>query len=294
MYLIGLLLIVLIFYIFARPENPKHYRIVVGAIFGIAYFSGWRFIQYYAQIFEWSESAVGISFAVLGIVAALICSLPFILRINYLGAPILLAAFLLSVLLSYSFEYEIKSYIADRAGYFDNENPVPRQNMDNSNSRRFVFKQGGYSIRIPNTWTQHQYKSSDFPYFLLQNNKAKIAEFRPRCLHQSRLTLPEIVLNSTAQSDTEFQVMHNKRCFQWQDSYSACLIKIKHEEKTPATARWRWIAVNPKIQHGIELDFVIYNDSERVSKQIEKTISSLRVEALPEPRPQCLTPAEWF
>jgi hypothetical protein len=294
MYLIGLLLIILIFYVFAKPKNPKYFRIAVGSIFGIAYFSVWRFIQYYAQIFEWSDTTVGISFAVLGIISALICCLPFILRINSIGAPILLATFLLTVLLSYSFEREIKFYIAERAGYFDDQNPVPLQNLGNDNSRRFVFKQGGYSINIPNTWSKHQYKTPDFPYFLLKNNKAKVAEFRPRCMHRSKLALPEMVFNLMTQSGTESQAIYNKQCFRWQDNYSACLVRSKHVEETQTTTRWRWMAVNSEIQHGIELDFVIYNDTNSVRKQIEKMIGSVRVTTLPEPRPQCLTPAEWF
>jgi hypothetical protein len=56
-----------------------------------------------------------------------------------------LAAFLVSFFITFSFEHEIKFYIADMAGYFDGKNPIVKR-INSYQSQRFEFKQGGYAV----------------------------------------------------------------------------------------------------------------------------------------------------
>lgn len=292
MQLIALLIIVIIVAVFAKPTDAKYFRVAVGSIFGIAYFGLWMFIRYYAQIFEWSDIAISINFVLLSVISGSVCFLPFIIRINQIGSLVLLFLFIITVFMLFTFEHEIKFSIADRAGYFEGENPFVKNENKNNESQLFEFKKGGYAIKTPNAWSQHQYKFTGFSYFLLVNNENKLAEFRPKCFHQLKLALPEIVLNVTTQSNSE-SIKHEKQCFRWLEGYSACLVRSKKPEKEVAS-RWRWFAVNPKLQHGIELDFVVYDNSAYVLKDIESIINSLRVTTLPQPRPVCFTSADWM
>ena len=293
MQIVALLIIVILFSLFAKPKNPKYYRIAVGSIFGIASFCLWLFIRYYAQIFEWSITYTNNALIVLSVFAALLCYLPFIHRINQLGSLILLAMFLVSVFITFTFEHEIKFYIAEISGYFDGKNPII-QTSSNNPSKRFEFKQGGYAVEIPQAWSQNQLNSSNTPYFSLRKNEKPLVEFRPKCLHHFKLALPEIILNLTKAAETQGQLQYEKQCFHWNQDYSACLFRSRKTGDSQATSRWRWFAVNPGLQHGIELDFVVYAVSPAISKDIENIIGSVEIIELPEPRPICFTPAEWM
>lgn len=179
------------------------------------------------------------------------------------------------------------------AGYFDGKNPIVKR-INSYQSQRFEFKQGGYAVEIPQEWSQNQLKTSKTPYFSLRRNEKTLAEFRPKCLHQIKLALPEVILNLTKEAGTEDQIKHEKQCFHWEENYAACLIKSNGAGDSQFTSRWRWFAVNAKLQHGIELDFVVYGVSLAIFKDIENIINSVETIKLPEPRPVCFTPAEWM
>jgi hypothetical protein len=210
-----------------------------------------------------------------------------------LGSFILLAVFLVSVFITFTFEHEIKFYIAEVSGYFDGKNPIAKSDSSNP-SKRFAFKQGGYAVEIPQTWFQNQLESSSTPYFSLLKDKKTLVEFRPKCLHQLKLALPEIILNLTKAAETQGQLQYEKKCFHWNEDYSACLFRSRGTGDNQATSRWRWFAVNPRLQHGIELDFVVNAVSPAISKDIGNIIGSVETIELPEPRPVCFTPAEWM
>jgi hypothetical protein len=293
MQIAALLIIVLIFAIFAKPKNPKYYRIAIGSIFGIAFFCIWLFFRYYAQIFAWSDLHTNAGLVTLGVACAIVCSLPWINRINQLGALSLLAVFLISLFVTFAFEHEIKFFIADKASYFDGENPIT-QHRDNTQTTRFEFKQGGYALEIPQGWTKRQRKDGISTYFTLSGDKNRLAELRLKCFHQLKLALPEIILTIENATAADEQVTHEKHCFRWKQDYAACLIRSDREGGSQPTARWRWFAVNPSLQHGIELDFVVYTMSPELTKNIQDIIGSVEPIALPQPRPVCFTPADWI
>ena len=86
-------------------------------------------------------------------------------RIGLRWSLALMGAALAGFVIRWVSDDEIKTVIAEVAGAFDGPNPLPESKVFPANTVLFVNRDGGYSLRVPETWQRHQLETWGFSYF---------------------------------------------------------------------------------------------------------------------------------
>ncbi len=293
MLIVTLLITILLITFLAKPLNANNFRLAIGGIYGILFLVVWPYFKFFAEITELEERTITIGFGLLSVLAVGLIFLPVISKIGKLGAASLFILFIVTIAVSFAFESQIKINIGKLSGYFSGEYPI-KTNQSSNVANKFTNSIGGYAVSLPPTWQQQKLMPIGLPYYVLLDNEVKKAEFRPKCFHQLDVALPEMIQGIIEHSQSNGASEVQKNCFIWRDSYYSCLIRSTGNMSQQVKSRWQWFGVNYDKQQGIELDFVLYENADRIIRDIEMVIASLEPISLPTPVPRCLGVAAWF
>lgn len=218
----------------------------------------------------------------------LFCLLPITRNIKTIGTGLIFLLFIGTSLGYQFFPEKLEYQIAKQIGYFSDRNPFS-ETETNHMIPTFLSSQGGYALNIPGNWVRKTLKDGQTPYFLLQSQKGVSAELRPRCSHNSTLSMARIVSINMKPNDA--YTGFSRQCFKYSSGFDACLAKRRHKEQF-----WRWqlLIQNHHTGQGINLDFLIYKNSPEITKQIRNIMATIQLTEPPKPLPRCLTPTQWF
>lgn len=276
---------------FSKPKDRESYQIALLAILGVAYFTVWRFVDYYMDIMSMNSTARHSAFLLIMLVALALAALPQCRNISRRPAIIFAVIFAVVLTLTFAFEVLIKNTVADIGGYFDKA-PIKQKALpEGSLSQPYYFDAGGVGFDIPVRWSKEVH-SSGHVYFDLKTSGKLVAEMRPRCFHGSNISLPEIIQN-ISNEDRSKNLVVDSSCYMSSDDMYTCSIRSYKSENASSLSIWRWL-VTDKYQHqSIEIDFIFYVKNIDAERDAEAVMSTLRVKRLASPLPLCASPAEW-
>lgn len=287
-----LLILALILVYFIKPKDKQSYHKTILAIFGIAYFCIWRFLDFYFDIFTPVEIDKNTAFVSLMVITLIIGFLPWITRTTEIQSYAFVALFVLSIFLTFMFENNIKNVIAERGGYYNDSEYAFTDNTEKKKLNKFYYEAGGFSVEIPDSW-EKQKNELGMIYFTKQKNNTKMAEFRPSCFHNSEFTMPEII-NNIIETSLLQGFKTEKHCSIKNNSLLTCFIRNSDNKESESHERWRLLTMNIEQGQNMELDFVFEKNSV-INKQVASSIiSSFKSTALTEPLPFCARSANWF
>jgi len=282
--------LVLAFY--ARPRDKQSYHIAIMAIFGIAYFCIWRFARFYLDVFGYDTTAKNTAFGILMLATVVIALLPWIRHTSRKPAIALAVLFGLCVVPTFALEKNIKNVLAQWGGYFDNAVVVFQPDEDIADGKSFHSEAGGFDMRIPGNW-RAQTHPSGMQYFQWVLDGKTLAELRPRCFHNTELSIPEIVIN-ILNWDRSQEWQAKKQCFHGTNNGVTCFIRSNSRGNKQEKEKWRWLVMDKYQRQNIELDAVFYTDRAQARRDAEAMINSLVVTPLADPLPLCASSVEWF
>jgi len=277
---------------FSRPKDKKSYQIAILAIIGFAFFCIWRLTDYYIDIFYTDSNIKNISFFVLMLSVLLIGLLPSVRRISRNRAILLACIFVISVVLTFIFEKNIKNSVAVWGGYFDNPASQLTHSFKKESTQLYNHVTGGFTINIPESW-QKKTHDSGLDYFELQGTSKTHAELRPRCFHNTDISIPEIV-NNIFYWDQTHEFIVKKNCFISSGNINNCFIRSHGNGKNNKQEKWRWLVMDEFQRQNIELDFIFYSDNAQSRRDAEAIINSLVFKPLISPLPFCTSTVDWF
>ena len=274
----------------ARPKDKQSYHMAVMAIFGVAYFCIWRFADFYLNEFTPGAMSKHIAFLVLMSVAVILCLLPWVRNITRLYAIVLAVIFGISAVVTFLMEKDIQNLVAGWGGYFGDQlmnvskvNPIAASSV-------FDHKAGGFSIRVPDSWGRKQ-NESGLTYFDLEQNKKILAELRPRCFHDTKLSVVDII-NNILEWDRSQGMRDQKYCNDKEGF--VCFVQSIRTDSGRIREKWRWLVMDEQQRQNIELDFVFYDMQEKSRNDAKAIINSIKLHHLPDPLPQCVSTIDWF
>lgn len=277
---------------FSRPKDKQSYQIAILAIIGFVYFCIWRFTDFYTDIFFADSNIKNISFFVLMLSAVLIGLLPWVRAISRNPAIALAGIFVISLVLTFAFENNIKSSVASWGGYFDNPASELTHSENQADSRQYHHETGGFTINVPENW-QKKTHNSGLDYFELHGESKTHAELRPRCFHDTDISIPEIVDNIFYWDQTqEFTV--EKNCFISSSNLYNCFIRSLGNGENNSLEKWRWLVMDKFQSQNIELDFIFYSNDAQSRRDAKAIINSLVFKPLTSPLPLCTSTIDWF
>ena len=291
MYIAILLILGFILVYIIKPKDKESYRKTVLSLFGIAYFSLWRFIGFYFDIFSTTSIDKNTVFLFLIILVFIISFLPWVSRSTPVKSYSFIAVFVVSVVITFTFEREIKNTIAELGGYYHDLEYNFSDETNKSEVNSFYYKAGGFKINIPASWLKKT-NGSGLVYFIKQSNNKKTAELRPRCFHNTDLTMPEIV-NNIISTDKTQGAKTEKHCSIKNKKLLTCFVRSNNTNSN-MQERWRWLVMNKENRQNMELDTVFYNNNVINSQEVNKIISSFEMNTLAEPLPYCASTIEWY
>ena len=292
MYIVLLIAVIMALVYFSRPKDKQSYQIAIFSILGFAYFCIWRFTDFYTDIFFADSNIKNISFFVLMLSAVLIGLLPWVRAISRRHAIVLAGIFVISVVLSTTFEKNIKNSMATWGGYFDSHASELTHSVNQANTRVYHHESGGFTINIPENW-QKKTHNSGLDYFELEGVSTAHAELRPRCFHNTDSSIPEII-NNTIHRDQTQQLEVENNCFISDSNLYKCFIYSEGEGENESQEKWRWLVMDESQNQNIELDFIFYSNIVQSRLDAEAIINSLVFKPLASPLPLCTSSADWM
>lgn len=294
MELIILLIAILVLSKIKNVNDTTHFRIVVGALMGISFLFAWPYIYYVTQILMWDESFIYVTYLLL-----LTVTMSFILavtqiRINDYVPALLIVFFFVVWIITSIYDVQIKNKLADVSGYFDTQLVDPITHSDIA-FRDYKSAKGAYTVSVPISWKPYKFKGSDLTYFRSNGDSHNQIEFRPRCFHPVKRSMYDTVSSMT--SHIEGRLKTYKQCYHWNQDGYAC--KVFVSSVAPGNSiinRLRWLGINNKTGHAIELDFVLTNEmSAQTDDVIDYMISSVRLTPLDTMiESSCISVIDWL
>ena len=277
---------------FSRPKDKESYRIAILAIIGFAYFCIWRFTDFYTDIFFTDSNIKNISFFILMLSAVIIGLLPWVRVISRNHAIVLAGIFIISVVLTFTFEKNIKNAVVTWGGYFDDPASELAHSVNQINTQLYYHESGGFTINIPDNWHKKTHESG-LDYFEMQAEGKAYAELRPRCFHNTDISIPEII--KTIINWDEQQVLKaEKNCFLSNSKLFTCFIRSHGNGANNTQEKWRWLVMDEIQRQNIELDFIFYSNYTQGRRDAEAIINSLVFKPLSSPLPVCASSIDWF
>lgn len=277
---------------FSRPKDKQSYQIAVLAIIGFAYFCIWRFTDFYTNIFFIDSNIKNISFFILMFSAVLIALLPWVRAISRNYAMMLAGIFAICVVLVFSFEKNIKNAVATWGGYFDNPASELEQLVNQASTQLYHHESGGFTVNIPENW-QKKTHNSGLNYFEMKAENKAHAELRPRCFHNTDISIPEII-NNMINWDQSQGLKVEKNCFLSNNNLFTCFIRSNSNAESNTQEKWRWLVTDKLQRQNIELDFIFYSNNAQSRRDAEVIINSLVFKPLTSPLPLCISTVDWF
>jgi len=292
MYIVILLAIALILAYFTRPKDKHSYHKAILAIFGIAYFVIWRFLEYYLNVFFVDDTTKNIIFLSLISFTVIVSVLPWLTQISQIKSYVFVAFFFVFLLLTFTLEKNIKFYIAEWGGYFDDATPQLTQTSERDSGVKYHHESGGFTVALPKVWQKNSNKLG-MDYFTWKDKNKKLVELRPGCFHNSELSMPEIMLNIFNYETAQGQRIE-KQCFKAEAKFLICFVRSIGNKEDGTKEKWRWIVTELNQKQNIELDFLFYNNELQTREKAKAVINSLEIIPLSDPLPLCTSSIDWF
>ncbi len=292
MQIVYLVVIAVLLGTFVRPSDKRSYYIAIMAIFGIAFFCLWRFIEFYLAVSGTDTSDKSVYFYLLMLVIGIVALLPIVVHIHRTAAIVLMLIFFAFVVPTFIFDKNIKDGIAILSGYFDDPAVRFGEASKPLNSTEYMFSDGGVSIQIPAGW-QKKLHASGLSYFVRTSSGKVVAEMRPSCFHETELSIPEIV-NNILRWDADNAFTSSKQCYLNSDSVFNCLIRSTGAGSAPVKEKWRWFMMDKYQRQNVEIDLIFYSASEQAKQDAKGMIDSAKWIPLKGFLPQCVGTIDWF
>ena len=280
-----LLLVILLGYVF-KNEKSTYSRMIIGSIFGVVFFAIWPLALYFADLYMLSEAYRLSGFIGLSLVAISL-SYPLVKSdYNEIIAPISFALFVVMTVITFSFESNIKNFIAINSNYFSNSLPVTELNTQ---VNRASHSKHNYTYTLTGDWNKKTDKGSVFEYYELYINNVKQIEFRPRCFDANKSALSEIVNNLATEENRNHR--SKTQCYEAGQSNYACRID---SFSSKGITRSQWFKIDRQLKYGMHMDFVIFNQQPSNTREINTIIQSALFNNADPNNINCLTITEWF
>lgn len=292
MQAVNLLTLVILVGFLLKIEKSPYSRIIIGSVFGIMFLSIWPFTVYYVDIYKLSKTHLISSYVVISILAVIFSILLIRIKQQLAVGMVALLFFSTITIITLSFESKIKNEISIYTGYFNKINSVQNKvSRTDELSQRIIYTSPTYIVSLHSDWQKQTDKGPMFDYFLLIKSGKNIAEFRPKCSSTGRISLPEIVknVNQLVQAD---DMTAKTNCYQIDSTTYACRIDAINKDKQ--TKRIRWFSLETESNHGIELDFVLFDSQPSLLNEIELAINSTKITKNTNADDNCLGLAEWM
>jgi len=288
---ISLLILVLLIAMLMGKKKSTYSRITIGSIFGIAFFSIWQFLKYYAVLSNWPELYNQIAFLILGVSTTLISVFLCNLKKELIVTSISAVLFISAMLLTFTAEIKIKNQIAFHSGYFKINKTIDSNNLNTNKTTLFKQNVAGYSVNLPEDWKLRRDKGPLFYYFQLIQNKVVVAEFRPKCFGKNNIAVTDIIANITTANQNNTP-KSDFQCFSHGGGFYSC--QVDNFATNKQLKRRTWIAIRNDIKKGIELDFIINKNDTSIIKNMNEIISSLSAIKPVNTDAECLGLTEWL
>jgi len=287
MQIISLLLLVIILGYVFKNEKSTSTRFIIGSIFGIVFLSVWRYFLYFADLHMLSEAYLLPAYIGLFLLAMSL-SYPLV-KSNYNDfiAAISFVVFVVILVLTFSFESNIKNFIAINSNYFTNSLPDTELNTQ---ANRASHSNHNYTYTLSSDWIKKKDKGIFFEYYELYINNVKQLEFRPRCFNADKSALSEIINNAIISAESRNH-RAKAQCYDVGQSNYACRVDSLNGKDV---TRSQWLRFDRQLKYGMELDFVIFNQQPTNIREINVIIQSALFNNADQNNINCLSITEWF
>ena len=281
-----LLIVILLGYVF-KNEKSTYSRMIIGSIFGIVFFAIWPLALYFAHLYMLSE-IYRISFYVgLSLMAISLSFILIKLDYNEFVAPLALALFVVINVITFSFDSNIKNFIAINSNYFSNSLPVTELN---TRANRASHSNHNYTYTLTGDWNKKTDKGSVFEYYELYKDNVKQIELRPKCFAADKTIFTDIVDRLIKSIENREQTADTE-CYKTDQPNYACRINSLSNNNITRT---RWLRIDTQLKYGMELDFVIFNQHTSNTSEINTIIQSALFNNSDPSDVNCLTLTEWI
>ncbi|MFK5914033.1 MAG: hypothetical protein QM484_06635 [Woeseiaceae bacterium] len=292
MQAIVLLIFVIISAFLFKKEKSPYVRIIIGSVFGMAFFSFWPITVFYIDIHHLRKTPLIIIYVIIAIFSLVLSYLLIYVKKEVLVSSVMFLLFIFSTIFSVLFESEIKNTVSINTGYFSDKEPANKIHYDTSSlKQRNNFTSLNYTYSLHTDWKIKIEKGPLFYYYILSGKDHNIAELRPKCFNTSNISLAEIVSKLYSVINTKKTDM-NKICYKTGDEIYAC--KVIAIDAKKQVQRIRWYSMNTEIHYGIELDFLLYDNKPSTEEEIEKIIRSAKYNFKNDKDMNCLGLTEWM
>lgn len=286
------LIFILIAFNSRQLKQDSLYRANVFSLVGFCYFFYLQYTIYWFNIFP-TESYFQYIPGILGVLLITgILLTPWAKNSHLTKTLCCCILFLVALVLTYGFDYEVKEKLAEIGGYYDLPETNTAGSQPNKPQKNVDLAKIGMSIQFTKNWISKETKS-DHEYFELILNDKKTVEVRPNCFGRIDIDTPTYVQNmfSFFEVDT-FKTQHYYRCL-IEGGEKKCLIVAIYPSSSNIKERWHWFRLDEKRQRSVGLDILFFNNDEIVKEQALKVVESTKLLRAGPDEP-CITPSEWM
>jgi len=290
MDIISLLVIVLFLSYLVGKNTSPYARAVLGSVFGIFYLGIWRFTIFYLDLFQYQESVRKSVLLGLMVVATLLAL--GLIRIKYVTtvAATCVVLFIVAMVATFSLDVPIKNAIASQSGLFQPVTATPF--LKNPDEQLFTQDSGNYQVAVPASWQLRTDKGPQFPYYQWRAQDKLLLEFRPRCFDSSQTTIADILMNMRS-ADKDVNLHTEFHCTK-DTTRKTVACKADRYQAKDQLKRVEYFARADQASKGIELDFVLSQNTADITQAIDRVIDSLQPLLGKGNNSQCLGLAEWM
>jgi len=288
MEIVLLILAIVIFGKTTKQVEKVEVKLIAGSILGISYFVIWPYVFYCAQLLNWSETHIQISFAAMVAVSLLFARALIEIKFYEVVQVVSIGLFLIFWALSSIFDTPVRDKIADYTGYFS-ASLVSNYGKTELLTKKISSPTNAYSVFVPEHWKEHKHTGTDLPFYRPDNTTGSFTEFRPRCNNQQNYSISKIVEGMSGIHLENQNSSH--QCYRWNKQHYACRVVISDDT---GITRVRWIGANKETNHLLELDFVMQNGSQQDLALTESIFKTVKYNETADKSANCVTPMEWF
>lgn len=272
-------------------KNDKLYRANVFAIVGLCYFILLPYVYYWNRVFQLDSWAASLPVLAVVIIAVGVSLSRWNRRSHPIKTGFLCAFFSIFLVASYSIDWKIKEWLAEKGGFFvEGASLVNVRGLQPAN-QKFEFSNIGVELSTSEEW-----RASELPsghrYLTYSGDSQALLEVRPNCLDGARIDTPTYIANKLElMGGGKTGVTQDHQCL-WDGVSKQCLIKLEYSSAGHLEQRWHWLNVLGDKQAFV-MDFIMRDASTSTETQalalMASTKSIQRRRAL-----NCHTPAAWL
>lgn len=272
-----------------NSEDQKQLVFIAGPLLGINFFFINPYCLYYLQLLPASKLKIQITLSVLIILTLALAWAILQLKHYKLTQVTLIGFFLISWVLSDSYDIDIKDKLAEKSGFFKSQTSLPYDALSFS-GKTINSPRDAYTLLVPENWEAQKDNVTGLPYYLSQSSESSITEFRPGCYNRQRVNITDIVRGMSARYENSETSEH--QCYLWRNIGYAC--KITLGDTNGLVDRVRWIAANKQTRYMFDLDFITQSKNKRDLTVIDQIFNSVVFTTTELPVHDCVQSVKWL